>query len=78
MLFEGFQVTKTAVFINECVLVVIATVLFGIFNGNSNQAGCRDILHIDLDLLTRIICCFVLFRNILGIWQLNSHLPSFP
>ena len=64
MLFEGFQVTKTAVFINEGVLVIIAAILFGILDGSSNQAGCRNILHIDLNLLPGIVCCFVLFGNV--------------
>ena len=78
VLFEGFQLTKTAVFINECVLVIIAAVLLGILNGSSDQAGCRDVFHINLNLLAGIICCFVLFRNILGIWQFHRHLASFP
>ena len=78
MFFEGFKIAKTAVFINEGVLVVIAAVLLSILDGSSNQAGCRDIFYVDLNFLPRIVCCFVLFRNILGIWQLNSHLPSFP
>ncbi len=74
MLFEGFQVTKTAVFINECVLVVIAAVLFSILNGITDQAGSGDVFHIDLNLLSGIVCFFVLFGNVLWIWQLNSHL----
>ena len=75
---EGFQVTKTAVFINECVLVVIAAILFGILDGSSNQAGGRNILHIDLNLLPGIVCCLILFGNILWIRQFHSHLSSFP
>ena len=78
MLFEGFQVTKTAVFINEGVLVVIAAILFGILDGSSNQAGCRNVLYIDLNLLSGIVRGLILFGNILWVWQLHSHLPSFP
>ena len=78
MLFEGFQIAKAAVFIKEGVLVVITAVLFGILDGSSDQAGCRDVFHIDLNLLSGIFCFFVLFRNVLRIRQLNGHLASFP
>ena len=78
MLLEGFQITKTAVFIKECVLVIEAAILFRILGGSSNQARCRDVFHVDLNLLSRIVCCFILFGNILWIRQLNGHLPSFP
>ena len=78
VLFEGFQIAKAAVFINECVLIVIATILFRILDSCSNQARRRNILYIDLNLLPGIVCCFVLFGNVLWIWQLNSHLASFP
>ena len=54
MFFEGFQIAKATIFINESVLVIIAAILFGIFDGSSNQAGCRNVLHIDLNLLSRI------------------------
>ena len=78
MLFEGFQVTKAAVFINESVLVVISAVLFGIFDRSSNQAGLGNIFHIDLYFLTRIICGFILLWLVFGIRKLYRHLPSFP
>ena len=71
MFFEGFKIAKTTVFIDEGVLEVIAAILFGILDSSSNQAGCRNILYIDLNLLPGIVCCFVLFGNVLWIWQLN-------
>ena len=78
MFFEGFQIAKATIFINESVLVIIAAILFGIIDGSSNQAGCRNVLHIDLNLLSRIVCCFIPFGNVLWVGQFNSHLSSSP
>ena len=74
---ECFQVTKTAEFVNEGILI-ITTGLFGVLNSSSDQAGAWHILDVDLNSLARILHLFVLFGNIFGICQLYSPLFSPP
>ena len=76
--FKGFQIAKTAIFVNEGVLIIIPAVLLGLLGSNAYQAGTGDVFHIDLDFLSGIVCLFIRFGNVFGIWQLYSHLSSFP
>jgi hypothetical protein len=77
MLLECFQIAESAIFINEGVLEVTASLL-GILDCSAHQAGAWHILDVDLDPLAWILHLFVLFGNILGIWQLDSPLFSPP
>ena len=38
MLFEGFQIPKAAVFVDESILVIVTAVLFRIFDSTADQA----------------------------------------
>ena len=68
---ESLQITKTAIFINKGVLVVVTTALFSILYGCSNKTRRRNIFHIDLNLLTGIPHLFIKLWNIFRVWQLD-------
>ena len=76
--FEGLQIAKAAVFVDEGVLVIITAVFLGLFGGSAGQTGNGDVFDVDLHFLSGIICLFIRLGNIFGIWQLHGHLPSFP
>ena len=76
--FEGFQIAKAAVFVDEGVLVIITAVFLGLFGGSADKTGTGDVFDVDLHLLSGIIRLFIRLGNIFGIWQLYGHLPSFP
>ena len=76
--FEGFQITKATVFVDEGVLVIITAVFLGLFGGSADQTGAGDVFDVDLHFLSGIICLFIRLGDIFGIWQLYGHLSSFP
>ena len=55
MFLKGFQITETAVFVDECVLIEFLSFRF------SDKAGSRNKLDIDLSSLPRILHLFVRF-----------------
>ena len=71
---EGFQIAKTAIFVQESILVIIAAVLFGVFHCSAHQTGSGDVFHIDLDLLPGVSSLLIGLRLIFGVWQLFCHL----
>lgn len=68
---ESLQITKTAVFINKGVLVVVTATLLSILCCFSNKAHRRNVFHIDLNLLTGIPHLFIRLWNILRVRQLD-------
>ena len=78
MILECFQIAKTAVFINECILVVIPAILFGILCCSANETRSRNILDVDLDALPRILHLFVRFWRVFWIWELYHTLSTSP
>ena len=74
VLLERLQITETAVFVNEGVLVVMIAVLFGILYGSADEAGSRNVFDVDLDALPRISHLFIGLCDILRIQQLHHAL----
>ena len=64
------QIPKTAVFIQECVLIV--STLFG----GADQTALRNIFDIDLDSLAWVLHLLVGLWDILGIWQFHRYLAA--
>ncbi len=63
LFFERFEITESAVFVNEGILIVF---LPGSF---SHKAGRWNIFHIDLASLSGIVHLFVRFWNVFGVGQ---------
>ena len=76
VVFEGFQVTKTAVLINEGELVIIPAVLSGISCRIADQTCCRHIFQINLHSLSRMIHLLIWLWNVLGIREFYCHFPA--
>ena len=43
-----------------------------ILDGSSNQAGCRDVFHINLNFLPRIVCCLLFLGMYFGFGSLTA------
>ena len=71
VLFEGFEIAKAAVFVNEGELVVAAVEL-----RFADKAGDGDELYVDLYPLTGILHLLVWLGDIFRIWQLYRHLSA--
>ena len=78
VLLERLQVAKTAVFVDEGVLVVIAAILCCVAERIADQTRLRDVFHVDLYPLAGILHLLIGLRNVLRVWQLHCHLPSVP
>ena len=78
MVFERLQVSKATVFVYEGVLVIIPAVLSGVADSISDKACLRNEFYVNLYPLTGIIHFFIWFWDILRVWQLHCHLPTFP
>ena len=76
MFLEGLQIAESAEFIQEGVLVIIASILGGVLLGLTDQAGGRDILDVDLDPLTRVGHLLVGLGDVFWVRQLYRHLTS--
>ena len=70
MLFKGFQIAKTAVFVEEGVLVEL------VLSCLAGEARERDELDVDLASLTGIVHLLVRFGDVFGIRQLHRHLSA--
>lgn len=70
MFFKSFQIAKTGVFVDECVLIELLSLSL------SYMADGRHILNVDLHTLARIKHLFIGLGNILGIGELHSHLTG--
>ncbi len=71
MLLKCLQISETAVFIQECVLV--ASTLFG---SDTNQTALRNVFDVDLYSLAGIAHLLIGLGDILGIWQFHRHLAA--
>ena len=71
VLFKCLKIAKAAVFVYEGILIPFSAFLL------PNNADFWDEFDIDLSALARILHLFIRLGNILGIWQLHSHLASF-
>ncbi len=60
--FKGLQITESAVFVNESILVIISSVFLCFLGSGADQTGTGDILYIDLNFLSRILRLLVLLR----------------
>ena len=65
-----FQITETAVFVDEGVLIPLCTRFL------PDNADTRDEFNVDLNSLTWILHLFVGFRDIFWIWQRRCHLTA--
>ena len=74
MLFEGFQVTEPTVFVEEGILVIIASVFCCIIHRIAHQTRDRDVFHIDLHPLTWVVHLLIRLRRVFGVGQLYRHL----
>ena len=70
MLFEGFQIAETAVFVDGGVLISLRSRLL------THNARFRDIFYVDLNSLTGIFHLFIGFWDIFGVWQPGGKLVS--
>lgn len=70
---KGFQVTETAVFINECVLAIFLSLI----GSSAYQTGAGDVFDVDLNFLTGVISLFVWFGNVFGVGSLAAIFPLF-
>ncbi len=77
MLLKSLQITKTAVFINEGILVIIAAILCSITDRVPNQTCLWDKLYVNLHLLTGILHLLIWLWDVFGIRQLYCHLSAF-
>lgn len=68
---KGFQIAKTTVFINEGVLIPFCAWFL------PYDAYFRNIFHINLNSLSRILHLFIWFWNIFRIWELCRQLVAF-
>lgn len=75
MLLKGFQIMKTAIFVEEGALKVVAG-LFGLFRYRADQTYLRDAFHVDVHALAGI-SHLLWHGDILRVWQLHRHLPAF-
>ena len=71
MFFEGLQIAESAVFVNEGILIPLCPRFL------THDTHFRNIFHIDLDSLTRVLHLFVRFRDILRIRKLHRKLIPF-
>ena len=71
VLLKGFQIAKTAVLVDESILIPSCSRLL------THNTHFRNIFHINLHSPSRILYLFVRFWNIFGIWQLHSQLIAF-
>lgn len=73
---ESFQVTETAIFVKEGILVEIASIFRSLVQGLSNQAAFGDEFDVDLNPLAGILHLLIGLGDILGIGQLYGHLAA--
>lgn len=73
---ESLQITETAIFVKEGVLVEIASIFRSLVRGLPNQAALGDEFDIDLDPLARILHLLIRLGDILGIGKLHGHLAA--
>ena len=72
LFFKRLQIPETAVFIDKGVLIVEAAALLGVLYCLSRKTCRRNIFHINLHLLPRILHLFVRFWDIFRVWQLDG------
>ena len=70
VLFKRFQIPKTAVFVDEGILIPLCACFL------PDDADTRDEFDVDLYALTGILHLFVGLRDIFGVWQRCGHLTA--
>ena len=70
VLLKRFEDTESAILVNGCILVKLLSFRF------SHKTNVRNVFHIDLDTLTRILHLLIWLGNIFGIRQLYRHLAA--
>lgn len=70
VLLKRFEDTESAILVNGCILVKLLFFRF------SHKTNVRNVFHIDLDTLTRILHLLIWLGNIFGIRQLYRHLAA--
>ena len=78
VILEGLQVAETAVLINEGELVIIPAIFGRICHSVTDQTCRRDIFHINLNSLTRVIHLLIRLWDVLGVRELHSHFSPTP
>ena len=76
VILEGLQVAETAVLINEGELVIIPAIFGCICHSVTDQTCRRDIFHINLNSLTRVIHLLIRLWDVLGVREFYCHFPA--
>ena len=71
MLFKGFQIAKTAVFVDEGILIPLCPGFL------SHDTHFRNKLYVNLDSLAGILHFLIGFSHVLWIWQFCRQMISF-